>query len=89
MRCVTKIGWIADRLKRYPVLLPGLLLVFSLAVAGSAGAAGNGPVQAQPTKIFQEILPNGLTLIFKPNSANEVVAVDVFLKPRINAGSRR
>jgi zinc protease len=80
MRCLTNLRWNTAGLKRYPVLLTGLLLALGLAAAGSAGAAGNGPVQAQPTKIFREILPNGLTLIVKPNSANEVVAVDVFLK---------
>jgi zinc protease len=80
MRCVDKFGRITAGMKRYPVLLTGLLLAFAVAAAGIAAAAARGPGQAQPTKIFREVLPNGLTLVIKPNSANEVVAVDVFLK---------
>jgi zinc protease len=80
MRFVEKYRRITTRMKRRPFLMAGLLIGLGLTAAGLAGAAGNTPLQAQPIKVFREVMPNGLTLIVKPNTANQVVAVDVFLK---------
>ena len=52
--------------------------------AGAIGAAGAGPAlpdgAAEPGKVFRQVLDNGLTVLVKPNAANEVVAVKLFLR---------
>ncbi|HBF36827.1 MAG TPA: hypothetical protein DDW50_05855 [Firmicutes bacterium] len=57
-------------------------LFFIFALIGSLYLAQGVSADLSPTEtpVIQKVLPNGLTLLIKPNSANEVVVMNVFAR---------
>lgn len=71
MVAVAAAGWKAAR------LVGGVVLLAAMAAMPVAAAAPGAP---GPAPVYREVLPNGLTLLVRPSPANDVVAVEVYLR---------
>ncbi|MGE5582529.1 MAG: M16 family metallopeptidase, partial [Bacillota bacterium] len=62
------------------LLLFGLVLVYPVICRPGPATAVNPFGNSGNAKVIKRVFPNGLTLLIKPNPANKVVAVDVFVR---------